>query len=117
MKKVISNNVKSIIAGSVIASSLIGLNACNETHKAEDLGNGDTVRDAVDEAGDAAVKKAEDVAKDVEGKCGEGKCGEGKCGEGKCGEGKCGEADEADSKTTEGKCGEGKCGEGKCGEE
>lgn len=91
MKKIISNNLKNILAGSLIAGTLVGLNSCNETQKADDLGNGDTVRDAVDESGNAVVKEAEEVAKDVEGKCGEGKCGEGKCGEGKCGEGKCGE--------------------------
>lgn len=108
MKKVISNNLKNILAGSLIAGTLVGLNSCNETQKAEDLGNGDSVRDAVDEAGNTV----EEVAKEVEGKCGEGKCGEGKCGEGMCG----GSSDE-EAKTTEGKCGEGKCGEGKCGEE
>ena len=94
MKRVITNNLKSIIAGSVIASSLIGLNACGESNKAEDLGNGDEVRDNIN--GDDAIINADGVSKEVEGKCGEGKCGEGKCGEGKCGEGKCGE----------GKCGE-----------
>lgn len=105
MNKVITNNIKSIIAGSVIASSLIGLNACSESNKAEDLGNGDTVRESVDENGNA-IKNADEVSKEVEGKCGEGKCGEGKCGE-----------VTEDDKTSEGKCGEGKCGEGKCGEE
>ena len=105
MKKVISNNIKSIITGSLIATSLLGMQSCNETAKADDLGTGDDVREAVDEAKDAvdgAVKDASEVGKDVEGKCGEGKCGEGKCGE--------------EDKTSESKCGEGKCGEGKCGE-
>ena len=67
MKKVITNNIKSIIAGSIIASSLIGLNACGESNKAEDLGNGDDVRESVDENGNA-IKNADDVSKDVEGK-------------------------------------------------
>lgn len=100
MKKIISNNLKNILAGSVIAGSMLGLTSCNETQTAEDLGNGESVREAVNEAGDDAIKAADEVVKDVEGKCGEGKCG--------------GESDE-DAKTTEGKCGEGKCGEGKCG--
>ena len=81
MKKVISNNIKTILTGSLIATSLLGMQSCNESSEASDLGNGDDVRDAVDEAKDAvdgAVKDAKDVAKDVEGKCGEGKCGEGK---------------------------------------
>ena len=117
MKKVISNNLKNILAGSIIAGSLVGLQSCDETQNAEDLGNGDTVRETLGETEEAAVKKAEEIAKDVEGKCGEGKCGEGKCGEGKCGEAAIDStATDSTAKTTEGKCGEGKCGEGKCGE-
>ena len=38
MKKVISNNLKNILAGSIIAGSLVGLQSCDETQNAEDLG-------------------------------------------------------------------------------
>ncbi|MGB0885937.1 MAG: hypothetical protein ACPGR5_05890, partial [Chitinophagales bacterium] len=75
MKKVVTNNLKSIITGSVIATSLLGLNACNETHEAKDLGTGDDVREALDDAKETAedvVKEVKEVAKEVEGKCGEG---------------------------------------------
>lgn len=89
MKKVVSNNLKTIVAGSVIAGSILTMSSCDcSKHKAEDLGDGNDVRNNVEEGHKATT--TEETAKGVEGKCGEGKCGEGKCGEGKCGEGKCG---------------------------
>lgn len=106
-------NKKSILAGSVIASAIIGLsnisaNASTLTNYSA-LGSGAEVRTIL------LGKSSSDLGA-FELKCGgkdstktkEAKGKDGKCGEGKCGDGKKKDAKAKDSKSKDGKCGDGK---------
>ncbi|MBK7311913.1 MAG: hypothetical protein IPI93_14350 [Sphingobacteriaceae bacterium] len=110
-------NKKSILAGSVIASAIIGLssisaNASTLTNYSA-LGSGAEVRTIL-------LGKSTSPLGAFELKCGgkdstatkDGKGKDGKCGEGKCGDKKK-DAKAKDGKGKDGKCGEGKCGDGK----
>lgn len=110
-------NKKSILAGSVIASAILGLsnvtaNASNLANYSS-LGSGAEVRTILLGKSDSKLGAFElkcggkDSTKTKEAKGKDGKCGEGKCGEKKK------DTKAKDSKSKDGKCGEGKCGEGK----
>lgn len=106
-------NKKSILAGSVIASAILGLSnitasATNLTSYSP-LGSGAEVRSELINT-PSAINAFELAcgAKSKDAKCGDkAKAKDGKCGEGKCGDKK---------KDGKGKAKDGKCGEAKCGD-
>lgn len=112
-------NKKSILAGSVIASAILGLSSINANATSlcnySALGSGAEVRTNL-------LGKSSSNLGAFELKCGgkdststkEAKGKDGKCGEGKCGDKK--NAKTKDTKAKDGKGKDGKCGEGKCGD-
>ena len=102
-------SVKALLAGSLIAGSLVGVNALtasNANFEYNNLGSGAELRTAlIDDASGLNT---------FEGKCG-GKTDSSKTAktkDHKCGEGKCGDK-KKEAKTKDHKCGEGKCGDKK----
>ena len=122
-----SKTSKAILAGSLVAGALFGLNStevkANDLFNYNDLGSAGQVRSALlnDFMNPSAMSNAIELKCGETKKAGDAKAKDAKCGENKkakdakCGEGKkakdakCGES----KKAKDAKCGEGKCGEKK----
>lgn len=132
-KKTTLKNI--ILTGSIVAGSMLTINALNatETFKYSELGSGGELRSELlnDNVSDYRALDLEcgEEAKTKDAKCGEGKCGEKKAdatktdvkadvksADMKAKDGKVKAAKAGEAKMKDAKCGEGKCGEGKCGE-
>lgn len=113
-------NKKSILAGSVIASAILGLTSINANATSltsySALGSGAEVRSellSTPSAINAFELTCGEKGKTSDTKTKDAKCGDkAKAKDGKCGEGKCGDK----KKDGKGKAKDGKCGEGKCGD-
>jgi len=125
---------KHLIAGTIIASSVLGaanLNASvSSLFKFNELGSGSEIRTTLLNHGSRDYNayllelscgedaKKPDATKKAEDKTKEAKCGEGKCGETKSKDMKADTKAKADTTAVkETKAKEAKCGEGKCGVE
>jgi uncharacterized low-complexity protein len=102
------NKKRSVLAGSLIASAMLGVSAlnanANQLFNFNELGTGSEVRSALSDNTSSSINSLA-----LELKCGDST----KTKDGKCGEGKCGDKKKSTSKAKDGKCGEGKCGDKK----